>query len=342
MTSQLIELRSDTFTKPTPPMLEAMMRAKVGDDVFGEDPTVCALEEKAAGMFGMEAGLFCPSGTMTNQIAIRIHTEPQDEVICDRLSHVYNYEGGGIAYNSLASVRLLDGDLGRLSAEQIEEEINPPDVHFARTKLVCLENTVNKGGGSIYTPDAIRSIRAMCDRHGLKLHLDGARLFNALVAQGTEPTSIGPMFHTVSICLSKGLGCPVGSLLLGSRADIQRARRIRKVLGGGMRQAGFLAGAGLYALDHHVERLHEDHAKAHLLWMAMQHVPGVSRILSAPTNIVIAFFESATRSGEFLQYMLEKGVRIAPFGKTAIRMVTHLDVSEEQIRHTCNILKHYA
>ncbi len=323
-----IELRSDTFTKPTPAMSEAMMQASVGDDVFGEDPTVNALEHKAATLFGMEAALFCPSGTMTNQIGIRLHTQPQDEVICDYLSHVYNYEGGGIAYNSLASVRLLQGDLGRMDAQQIAEAVLPDDLHFPRTRLVCLENTVNKGGGSIYSLNSIAEIRSVCDQHNLKLHLDGARLFNALVAQGTDPKFFGQHFHSISICLSKGLGCPVGSLLLGSAQDIKQARRIRKVLGGGMRQAGFLAAAGIYALDHHVDRLVEDHKRAKELHNKMTSLSSVKEVLPCATNIVIAHFESSEHAADFVTHMRHHGVKISPFGRKAIRMVTHLDFDD--------------
>ena len=258
----IIDLRSDTVTKPTAGMKEAMFSAPVGDDVFGEDPTVNALEEKAAKLFGMEAGLYCPSGTMTNQIAIRLHTRIQTEVICHKYSHVYLYEGGGIMANSLASVKLLEGDLGKITAEQVKASINPDDVHAPETTLVSLENTMNKGGGSIYTLDEVKPIRKVCDDNGLKLHLDGARLFNALAESGESPAAWGAQFDTISICLSKGLGSPVGSLLLGSKSDIKRARKVRKSWGGGMRQAGFLAAAGIYALDNHVVRLTEDHARA--------------------------------------------------------------------------------
>ncbi|KAI9549128.1 hypothetical protein GHT06_007556 [Daphnia sinensis] len=243
-------------------MKAAMFEAPVGDDVFGEDPTVNALEEKIAQLFGMEAGIFCPSGTMTNQIAIRLHTRPQTEVICHQYSHIYLYEGGGIMSNSLASVKLLSGDLGKITAAQVAESINPDDVHAPETTLVSLENTMNKGGGSIYKLDEIKPIHDLCREKGIKLHLDGARLFNALVESGESPSEWGAHFDTISICLSKGLGCPVGSVLLGTKEAIKRAKKIRKVFGGGMRQAGILAAAGIYALDHHVERLKEDHAKA--------------------------------------------------------------------------------
>ncbi|WP_291782121.1 GntG family PLP-dependent aldolase, partial [Cecembia sp.] len=241
----IIDLRSDTLTKPTESMLAAMWAAEVGDDVFGEDPTVNALEQKLAGMFGMEAGLFCPSGTMTNQIAIRLHTSLQTEVICHKYSHIYLYEGGGIMSNSHASVKLLDGPYGKISPQDILDSINPDDVHAPETTLVSLENTMNKGGGSIYTLEEIKPIKAICEQHGLKLHLDGARFFNAWVETGESLKDWGAMFNTISVCLSKGLGCPVGSVLLGSMTDIKRARKVRKAFGGGMRQAGFLAAAAI-------------------------------------------------------------------------------------------------
>lgn len=258
----VIDLRSDTVTKPTPAMREAMMQAEVGDDVLEHDPTVRALEEKAAALFGMEAALFCPSGTMTNQIALRIHTQPQDQVICDRLSHIYWYEGGGPAYNSLVSLRMLDGDRGRITAAQVAENINPDDPHMPVSRLVSLENTANRAGGSCYGLDQIRVIRKVCDTHGLGLHLDGARLFNALTETGDTPKGYGGVFDSISICLSKGLGAPVGSLLITNQELHKKALRVRKVLGGAMRQSGFLAAAGLYALDHHVERLQDDHRRA--------------------------------------------------------------------------------
>jgi threonine aldolase len=257
-----IDLRSDTVTKPTPGMLDAMMAAKVGDDVYGEDETVTALEHKLAAMFHMEAGLFCPSGTMTNQIAIKCFTQPMDEVICDQTAHVYRYEGGGIAYHSMASVRLLYGDRGILTPELIEPEINQDNIHYPNTSLVTLENTVNKGGGVCYRLEQIQPIHTLCNIKGLKLHLDGARIFNALVATGDKAKAYGQYFDGISVCLSKGLGAPVGSVLLGSKETIQKAVKIRKAFGGGMRQAGFLAAAGIYALDHHVDRLSIDHRHA--------------------------------------------------------------------------------
>ena len=286
-----IDLRSDTLTQPTSGMKEAMFTAPVGDDVLGEDPTVNALETKIAGLFGMEAALFCPSGTMTNQIAIRLHTGPQKEVICHQYSHIYLYEGGGIMANSMASVKLLTGDLGKITAAQMAESINPDDVHAPETTLVSIENTMNKGGGSIYTLDEIKPIHVLCKEKGIKLHLDGARSFNALVETDESPVDWGAQFDTISICLSKGLGCPIGSVLLGTKIDIKRAKKVRKVFGGGMRQAGFLAAAGIYALDHQVERLKEDHLRARVLGQFLVQAPNVTEVLPVATNIVIARLE---------------------------------------------------
>lgn len=327
---QILDLRSDTLTQPTAGMKEAMFAAPLGDDVFGEDPTVNALETKIAALFGMEAALFCPSGTMTNQIAIRLHTGPQKEVICHQYSHIYLYEGGGIMANSMASVKLLTGDLGKITASQVAESINPDDVHAPETTLVSLENTMNKGGGSIYTLDEIKPIHALCKEKGLKLHLDGARLFNALVESGESPADWGAYFDTISICLSKGLGCPIGSVLLGTKADIKRAKKVRKVFGGGMRQAGFLAAAGIYALDHQVERLKEDHRRARVLGQFLVKAPHVAEVLPVATNIVIARLEG--KSPEiYLQELNSKGIKGVKFGKDLVRFVTHLDFGDDHL-----------
>jgi threonine aldolase len=301
-----VDLRSDTVTKPTPGMFEAMMSAKVGDDVFGEDETVNALEAKAAKMFGMEAGIFCPSGTMTNQIAIKCFTQPLDELIADQTAHVYRYEGGGIAFNSSVSTRLLDGDRGRITAAMIEPEINAENIHFPHTSLVVLENTVNKGGGSCYKLNDIAPIADLCKSRGLKLHLDGARVFNALANTGDQSVDYGKYFDGVSVCLSKGLGAPVGSVLLADAATIKYARRIRKVMGGGMRQAGFLAAAGIYALDHHVERLKIDHAHARILADELAKCSWVTNVLPANTNIVL--FDTAVPADEIVKKLAEKAL----------------------------------
>jgi len=322
-----IDLRSDTLTQPTAGMRDAMFAAPLGDDVFGEDPTVNALETKIAAQFGMEAGLFCPSGTMTNQIAIRLHTGPQKEVICHQYSHIYLYEGGGIMANSMASVKLLTGDLGKITVSQVAESINPDDVHAPETTLVSIENTMNKGGGSIYTLDEIKPIHALCKEKGLKLHLDGARLFNALVETRESPADWGAHFDTISICLSKGLGCPIGSVLLGTKADIKRGKKVRKVFGGGMRQAGFLAAAGIYALDHQVERLKEDHRRARVLGQFLIQAPHVAEVLPVATNIVIARLDGISPE-TYLQELTQKGIKGVKFGKDLVRFVTHLDFGD--------------
>jgi threonine aldolase len=325
-----IDLRSDTLTQPTAGMRDAMFAAPLGDDVFGEDPTVNALETKIAAQFGMEAGLFCPSGTMTNQIAIRLHTGPQKEVICHQYSHIYLYEGGGIMANSMASVKLLTGDLGKITVSQVAESINPDDVHAPETTLVSIENTMNKGGGSIYTLDEIKPIHALCKEKGLKLHLDGARLFNALVETGESPADWGAQFDTISICLSKGLGCPIGSVLLGTKADIKRAKKVRKVFGGGMRQAGFLAAAGIYALDHQVDRLKEDHRRARVLGKFLVKAPHVVEVLPVATNIVIARLEGISPEA-YLQQLAAQGIKGVKFGKDLVRFVTHLDFGDDHL-----------
>ena len=335
----IADLRSDTFTKPTAPMLEAMMKADVGDDVFGEDPTINALEEKAASLFGMDASIFCPSGTMTNQIAIRVHTQLQDEIICDYRSHIYQYEGGGIASNSGVSVKLLDGDRGRLTDADILNNINPDDIHKPVTRLVGLENTVNRGGGSYYNVDEIRKIRTVANEHGLKMHLDGARLFNALVETGEDPKLYGSLFDTISVCLSKGLGAPVGSVLIGGTEMIKKARRVRKVFGGGMRQAGFLAAAGIYALDNHVGRLKEDHLRAQQIGNVLKEATYVKELMPIDTNIVIFTVADGISTQAMLSKLEEHGVLALPFGPNEIRMITHLDFTEEMLRMTLEALQ---
>jgi threonine aldolase len=333
-----IDLRSDTVTKPTEAMLEVMLGADVGDDVFGEDPTVIELEQRAAAMFGKEAAIYCPSGTMTNQIAVKIHTAPGEEVVCDRKAHIYNYEGGGIAFNSGCSVRLLDGDRGRFTAAEVVDAINPDDIHFPRTALIALENTVNKGGGSIYPLATIREIRSVCEDRNLPMHLDGARLFNALVETGEDPATHGALFDTISICLSKGLGAPVGSLLIGSSEQITRARRIRKVFGGGMRQAGYLAAAGLYALEHNISRLSEDHARARSIGAALEGLTFVRQLQPIETNIVLLELTPDVQPARFIATLEEKGVRVVPFGGQWIRMVTHLQFDDEMLGHLIDLL----
>jgi threonine aldolase len=335
----MINLTSDTLTKPTPPMLQAMFRAEVGDDVFGEDPTVRRLEEEAAGRFGMEAGLFCPSGTMTNQIAIKMHTRPLDEVICDVDSHIYQYEVGGYAYHSSASILLLEGSYGKIRAEQVRGAIRQDKAWLPKSRLVVLENTCNRGGGSFYTLEEVRTIRDACRETGLALHLDGARLFNALVETGERSEDWGPVFDSISVCLSKGLGAPVGSLLLGNRDFIHEARRVRKVMGGGMRQVGYLAAAGLYALDNHVERLREDHAHARILEETLRSCDWVTNIRPVHTNIVLFDVRAPLTATETLDLMANKGLKASGFGPATIRLVTHLDVDRAAVEKACRIIR---
>jgi threonine aldolase len=332
MTAAMVDVRSDTVTRPTPEMLQAMLGAPVGDDVLGEDETVNALQREAAELFGKEAALFCPSGTMTNQIGIKVHTRPGDEVICHELAHIYLYEGGGIASNSGASVRLLKGSNGRFTAAQVQESINRrDDAHLPWTRLVAIEDTVNKGGGCCWDIEEIARIRAVCAEHGLALHLDGARLFNALVARNEPPRDYGRLCDTVSVCLSKGLGAPAGSLLLGSRELIARGHRYRKMMGGGMRQAGYLAAAGRYALQHHVERLTQDHTRAKLLETELQALPYVESVLPVETNIVIFNLNDSLTSEAFLQRLRERGVLASQMGRRTIRFVFHLDVGDTHL-----------
>ncbi len=331
-----IDLRSDTFTLPSQAMKEAMMNAKVGDDVWGEDPTVKELEEKMANLFGYEAALFCPSGTMTNQIALKILTQPQDDIICDIRSHIYQYEGGGIAYNSFCSVRLLQGEKGILTPKMIEEVIMPDDIHFPRTRVVALENTVNKAAGSSYKMEEIKAISELCKKHDLKLHLDGARIFNALIYRNQSAKELGKYFDTISVCLSKGLGSPVGSVLLASKELIHQAKRVRKVLGGGMRQSGFLAAAGIYALDNNIERLKEDHQNAEQIATALENNKVVEEVIFEGTNIVLFKVNAKYDSLTFQEKLGEKGILVSNFGKEWLRIVTHLDISKEMIERVCS------
>ncbi len=334
----LIDLRSDTVTQPTTQMRQAMMDAPLGDDVFGDDPTVNELETKSARLFGAEAALFCPSGTMTNQLAIRVHTQPGSEVICDRLSHIYLYEGGGVALNSFSSVKLVDGTRGMLTAQQVQDAINPDDIHAPVSRLVSLENTMNKGGGCYYHFEEFVKIKAVCAQHGLKLHLDGARLFNALVETTDAPHHYGAVFDSISICLSKGLGCPVGSVLLGSHDFIKQARRFRKVMGGGWRQAGFLAAAGIYALDNHVERLRQDHARARSIGEILKKRPEVQEIYPIETNIVIFRLPDSILATDYVQQLATRGVKAVSFGKHLVRFVTHLNFTDDHLEEFQKVL----
>lgn len=335
----IIDLRSDTVTKPTPAMLEAMMQAKVGDDVYKEDETVNVLEEKIAKLFGKEKALFFPSGTMANQTAIKLHTNPGDQVICDKYAHIYNYEGGGASFNSGVSCKLIDGNRGMFTADQVEEAINPPDFyHSPLTRLVEIENTTNKGGGACWDFDEILKIKALCKTHNLGYHLDGARLWNALVAKNETAAQYGDAFDTISVCLSKGLGCPVGSVLVGDKAIMENAIRIRKILGGGMRQVGFLAAAGLYALEHNIERLAEDHKKAKYLIELLKQSDCVKNVEPVETNIVI-FELFKDKSEKLLKLLSEHKILITNMGNNKLRMVTHLHITDQQIDKVEKVIK---
>ncbi|AKQ45315.1 threonine aldolase [Rufibacter radiotolerans] len=336
-----IDLRSDTVTKPTPAMLEAMFQAPVGDDVYGEDPMVNELQAYGASLFGMEAGLFCPSGTMTNQIAIKLHTQPLTEVICERTSHIYLYEVGGIAFNSAASVHLVNGERGKITPQQVEAGINPDNIHYPITRLVSLENTCNKGGGSYYTIEEIAAISEVCKLNNLALHMDGARVFNALVASGDDAKAYGRYFDTISVCLSKGLGAPVGSLLLGTKPLIEQAKRVRKVLGGGWRQAGYLAAAGLYALQNNISRLQEDHDRAAQLGTALGQACYVEDVMPVETNIVIFRLAPQVKDSDFLKYLEGFGILASAFGPQQIRLVTHLDLTEDMVQTIIQAIANY-
>lgn len=335
-----INLISDTVTVPSAGMLQAMQNAQVGDDVFKEDPTVNALEEKVAKLFGMEAAMFFPSGTMANQTAIKVHTQPGEQLICDHFAHVYNYEGGGVSFNSGVSCRLITGNQGRITAQQIEEVINPTEFyHMPKTRLVCLENTTNKGGGAFYDFEEIRKIKTLCDKHQLGLHLDGARLWNALLETTEQPQDYGQTFDSISVCLSKGLGCPVGSVLLGSEAFIQQALRIRKVFGGGMRQAGYLAAAGIYAIDHQWEDMRQDHQKAKELAEILYSCDYVKKIEPVCTNIIIFSLLDSANELNFVEQMRQQDIHFMRLGKGKLRMVTHRDYSVEQHQVVLSTLK---
>ena len=326
----IIDLISDTVTRPTIGMLEAMMHAKVGDDVFKMDPTVNALQEKAAAMFGMEDALFFPSGTMANQTAIKLHTQPGDKLICDKYAHVYNYEGGGAAFNSGVTCKLIDGNRGMFTAEQLQEAVaGRSDIHVPYSRLVCIENTTNKGGGACWDFSELKKLQKISTDNNLAFHLDGARLFNALVAKNETPQQYGHLFDTISICLSKGLAAPVGSILLGSKEHIAKALRIRKLLGGAMRQVGFLAAAGIYALDNHIERLAEDHQKAKEIGEVLESVAYVTKVETIETNIIIFYVDEKIGADNFIQKMKAKNILLTPMGEGRIRIVTHLDYTNE-------------
>ena len=335
----MIDYRSDTVTKPSQEMREFMFNAPVGDDVFQEDPTVNELEEFAANYFGKEAALFCSSGTQTNQIAINVHVQPGGGVICHEESHIYKYEGGGIAKNSGASVRLLQGDRGRLTLESIAQWMNPDDVHYPKTQLISLEDTANRGGGAIYDLEEIKRIRHFALENGLPLHLDGARLLNAIVATGVNPATYATNFDSISVCLSKGLGAPVGSVLIGTKDFIKKARRVRKVFGGGMRQAGMIAAGGLYALKNNVDRLKIDHQHAFQLERCLLQLAWVKTVFPVQTNIVVVVLKDAAKRDEIINLLKERNVLAMAFGQGMIRFVTHLDISSNQMDQTLEILE---
>lgn len=338
----IIDLISDTVTKPTPKMLESMMNAKVGDDVFKMDSTTNELQKKAAAMFGMEDALFFPSGTMANQTAIKLHTQPGDKLFCDKYAHVYNYEGGGAAFNSGVTCKLINGDRGMFTAKQLQEAIiGRSDIHVPYSSLVCIENTTNKGGGACWDFSELEKLQKLSKQNNLAFHLDGARLFNALVEKNESPEQYGALFDTISICLSKGLGAPIGSILLGSKVHIAKALRIRKLLGGAMRQVGFLAAAGIYALDNHVERLAEDHKKAKEIGQVLEEVSYVTKVETIETNIVIFYVDKKIGDTNFIQKMAAKNILLTPMGEGKIRIVTHLNYTNKMHQILLKELKNF-
>lgn len=336
----IIDLRSDTVTRPTPGMMKAIMNAEVGDDVYKEDPSVNKLEQKLAEMFGMDSALFFPSGSMANQAAIKMHTQPGEQLIADKWAHVYNFEGGGASFNSGVSCKLIDGDRGMITAAQVEENINPPDFyHSPLTGLVCLENTTNKGGGACYNFDEMVAIRKVCDEHNLGLHLDGARIWNAIVAKQQDPRDFGKVFDTISVCLSKGLGTPMGSVLIGKSEIMKKAMRVRKVLGGGMRQIGIMAAAGIYALDNHLERLAEDHKRASEIAKTLSKQSYIRKVEPTETNIVIFYLAKEISEENFISALSKKEIKISSMGQGKLRIVTHLDYTPAMHERFLNILQ---
>jgi len=335
----IIDLRSDTVTKPTQGMLRAMMSAKVGDDVFEEDPTVKALENRLATMFGKPRALFFPSGSMANQTAIKLHTNPGEQVICDKYAHIYNYEAGGVSFNSGVSCNLIDGSRGIYRAEQVKEAINPNAFYYSQTSLVAVENTTNKGGGACWDFNEIKKIRAVCDEHNLGLHLDGARLWNALAVKKETTAQYGEIFDTISVCLSKGLGCPIGSVLVGDDAIMRNAIRIRKIFGGNMRQVGYLAAAGMYALDNNIERLVEDHKKAKEIGEELNKLLVIKKVEPIETNIVIFELNNDIDEKTFVKTLADKNIHIIGMGGGKLRMVTHLDYTNAMHEKLLSILK---
>jgi threonine aldolase len=337
----MIDLRSDTVTRPTPEMLQAMMRAPVGDDVIDVDPTVVALQERTAAMLGKEAAIFMPSGTMTNQIALRVHCAPGDEFLCEAECHIYNYEQGAFAQLSGLVARTIPGHCGIFGLDQLDGMVRPDNEHMVRTRLICLENTSNRGGGSIFPQSMVESICEWARHHGLITHLDGARLFNAAVGSGQSLGELAAPFDSISVCFSKGLGAPVGSCLAGTKGFVAKARRARKLFGGGMRQAGYLAAAALYALEHHIDRLAVDHENAKKLATTIQELDGLQLLgESVETNIVIFKIEPKLgTAADFARGLLEEGVQVMAFGPQSVRMVTHLDVSASEMDTACSAIR---
>lgn len=335
----IIDLRSDTITKPTKGMLEAMLSAKVGDDVYKEDPTVNALEERIATMFGKKTALFFPTGSMANQAAIKLHTNPGEQVICDKYAHIYNYEGGGASFNSGVSCKLIDGRRGMFNSDQVLESINPPDFyHSPLTRLVAVENTTNKGGGACWNFEEIKKIRTVCNEHNLGYHLDGARLWNALVNTNETALQYGEVFDTISVCLSKGLGCPIGSVLVGDEDIMKGAIRIRKIFGGGMRQVGYLAAAGLYALDHHIDRLKQDHNKAKEIGEVLGTLSQIKTVEPIETNIIIFELDPDVNETVFVQNLAKNNIHIIGMGGGKLRIVTHLNYTDAMHEKLLSIL----
>lgn len=335
-----INLVSDTVTKPTVEMLQSMFKAEVGDDVYKQDPTVNELEAVVADLFGMEAALFFPSGTMANQTALKLHTQPGEQVICDKYAHIYHYEGGGASFNSGVSCCLLDGSRGMITAEMVKVAINDPEFYHApKTSLVSVENTTNKGGGACYELDELRKIKQVCVENNLKFHLDGARLWNALIAKKQHPKQFGELFDTISVCLSKGLGAPIGSVLLGTKADMKRALRIRKIFGGGMRQAGYLAAAGLYALQNNITRLEEDHKRAKELGDVLSRLDWVGKVEPIETNILIFSLRAGLDEKWVIEKLRQKNIAISSMGQGKLRIVTHMDYKQVMHDYVLDVLQ---
>jgi len=337
----MIDLRSDTITKPCDKMLDFMLHAKVGDDVYGEDPTVKELENKIANFFGMESAMFFPSGTMANQTAVKIHTNPGDQVVAHEYSHVYNYEGGGASFNSGVSFKLLQGQKGMFNPDQLKYAINPKNFyHSPLTKLVSLENTTNKGGGHCWDVEHFEEIRKICDKNELGLHMDGARVWNSIVAKDNNPELYGDYFDTISVCLSKGLGCPVGSVLAGRKQFMDKALRVRKILGGGMRQTGYLAAAGLYAIENNLQRLSVDHQRAEEIASSFLSKDCIKSVNDVETNIIILELEDSVDKKTIIDYFSNKEILFDwnSMGFKKIRIVTHLNYSEQDHKQLLSVV----